>query len=206
MIQACLTMSIKQGYAFAALVMYILVAMSCSSDRQVPAGLYNIDSVISTQIGYLVEHQASIKKKAVLNGVETITNGTPEDSTSWQKELSIFLELDVVNKPINKGEYEVKQHADSKSNLKVKSFTTTEDLPVRFLRIYYRKSLSDLRKIEAQYREANSLYSSTRLLTMEFENFRNRAILSSYRIDGGQKMFLDDSVRYTIAATIDLKQ
>jgi hypothetical protein len=41
---------------------------------------------------------------------------------------------------------------------------------------------------------------------MEFENFRNRAILSSYRIDGGQKMFLDDSVRYTIAATIDLKQ
>jgi hypothetical protein len=167
--------------------------------------LYNVDSVINTQVGYLVEHGASIQKKAILNGVETITKGTPTDSISWQKELSIFLELDVVNKPINKGEYEVQQHADSRSNLKVKSFSTTEDLPVRFLKVYYRKSLTDLRKIEAQYREANSLYSSARLLTMEFENIHNKAILSSYRIEGGQKMFLDDSVQYTIAATIDLR-
>jgi hypothetical protein len=198
-------MSIKQGYALATLAIYCIFSVSCSSDRQVPAGLYNIDSVISTQVGYLVEHEASIQKKAVLNSVETITTGTPGDSISWQKELSIFLELDVVNKPINKGEYEVQQHADSRSNLKVKSFITTEDLPVRFLKVYYWKSLTDLRKIEAQYREANSLYSSTRLLTMEFENIHNKAILSSYRIDGGQKMFLDDSVQYTISATIDLK-
>lgn len=198
-------MSIKQGYALATLAIYCMFSVSCSSDRQVPAGLYNIDSVISTQVGYLVEHEASIQKKAILNGVETITTGTPTDSISWHKELSIFLELDVVNKPINKGEYEVQQHADSRSNLKVKSFITTEDLPVRFLKVYYWKSFTDLRKIEAQYREANSLYSSTRLLTMEFENIHNKAILSSYRIDGGQKMFLDDSVQYTISATIDLK-
>jgi hypothetical protein len=205
MMRTCLAMSIKQGYALATLAIYCIFSISCSSDRQVPAGLYNIDSVISTQVGYLVEHEASIQKKAVLNSVETITTGTPGDSISWQKELSIFLELDVVNKPINKGEYEVQQHADSRSNLKVKSFITTEDLPVRFLKVYYWKSLTDLRKIEAQYREANSLYSSTRLLTMEFENIHNKAILSSYRIDGGQKMFLDDSVQYTISATIDLK-
>jgi hypothetical protein len=205
MMRTCLAMSIKQGYALATLAIYCIFSVSCSSDRQVPAGLYNIDSVISTQVGYLVEHEASIQKKAVLNSVETITTGTPGDSISWQKELSIFLELDVVNKPINKGEYEVQQHADSRSNLKVKSFITTEDLPVRFLKVYYWKSLTDLRKIEAQYREANSLYSSTRLLTMEFENIHNKAILSSYRIDGGQKMFLDDSVQYTISATIDLK-
>lgn len=205
MMRTCLTMSIKQGYALATWAIYCMFSVSCSSDRQVPAGLYNIDSVISTQVGYLVEHEASIQKKAILNGVETITTGVPTDSISWQKELSIFLELDVVNKPINKGEYEVQQHADSRSNLKVKSFITTEDLPVRFLKVYYWKSFTDLRKIEAQYREANSLYSSTRLLTMEFENIHNKAILSSYRIDGGQKMFLDDSVQYTISATIDLK-
>jgi hypothetical protein len=107
---------------------------------------------------------------------------------------------------MHKAVYKVEEYADSKSNLTVKSFATTEDLPVRFLKIYYQKSLSQLRKIEAQYNEANSLYSSRRFLTMEFENVYNKTILTSYSISGGQKMFLDDSVQYNIDANIVLKK
>lgn len=183
-----------------------VVFMTCSSQRQEAAGLYNVDSIITTQIAYLIQYEGSIRKQATLNGVEKITTITPKDTSDWNEELAIFLELDVVNKPINKGEYTVDIYADSKSNLNVKSFTTTEDLPVRFLKVYYQKSMSHILKIEAEYREINSLYTSTRFLTMEFKKLDSKSILSSYSINGGQKMFLDDSVAYTIDGKIALKK
>jgi hypothetical protein len=189
-----------------AIVLITVILLSCSTEEQNTAGLYNVDSLFKTQIDYLVGHEAVISKKAVLNGVEKITMITPKDSLAWNEELSIFFELDVVNKPIHKGIYSVEEYADNKSNLSVKSFSTTEDLPVRFLKVYYQNSLSQLRKIEAQYNEANSLYSSRRFLTMEFENVYNKTILTSYSIKGGQKMFLDDSVQYNIDANIVLKK
>ena len=189
-----------------AIVLITLIFLSCSAEEQNTAGLFNVDSLFKTQIDYLVGHEAVISKKAVLNGVEKITTINPKDSLAWNAELAIFFELDVVNKPIHKAIYKVEEYADNKSNLSVKSFSTTEDLPVRFLKIYYHNSLSQLRKIEAQYNEANSLYSSRRFLTMEFENVYNKTILTSYSIAGGQKMFLDDSVQYNIAANIVLKK
>ena len=188
------------------IVLMALIFLSCSAEEQNTAGLFNVDSLFKTQIDYLVGHEAVISKKAVLNGVEKITTINPKDSLAWNAELAIFFELDVVNKPIHKAIYKVEEYADNKSNLSVKSFSTTEDLPVRFLRIYYQNSLSQLRKIEAQYNETNSLYSSRRFLTMEFENVYNKTILTSYSIAGGQKMFLDDSVQYNIDANIVLKK
>ena len=188
------------------IVLMALIFLSCSSEEQNTAGLFNVDSLFRTQIDYLVGHEAVISKKAVLNGVEKMTTINPKDSLAWNAELAIFFELDVVNKPIHKAIYKVEDYADNKSNLTVKSFSTTEDLPVRFLKIYYQNSMSQLRKIEAQYNEANSLYSSRRFLTMEFENVYNKTILTSYSIAGGQKMFLDDSVQYNIAANIELKK
>ena len=189
-----------------AIVLITLIFLSCSTEEQRTAGLYNVDSLFKTQIDYLVGHEAIISKKAVLNGVEKMTTINPKDSLAWNEELAIFFELDVVNKPIHKGIYHIEEYADNKSNLSVKSFSTTEDLPVIFLKVYYQNSMSQLRKIEAQYNEANSLYSSKRFLTMEFENVYNKTILTSYSITGGQKMFLDDSVQYNIDANIVLKK
>ncbi len=129
----------------------------------------------------------------------------PKNAMDWKNELAIFSELDVINKPINKGAYKVENQADAKSNLSIKSFYTTADLPVKYLRIYYHQSLNKIRKIEAQYNDANSLYMSSRYLAMEFEDSFNKTILTSYSIKGGQKMFLDDSVQYTIGVNIILK-
>ena len=198
-------MAVYTRLFYVAIVLITLVFLSCSEETKT-AGLYNVDSLFKTQIDYLVGHEALISKKAVLNGVEQITTINPKDSLAWNEELAIFFELDVVNKPIHKSIYKVEEYADSRSNLRVKSFSTTEDLPVRFLKVYYQNSLSQLRKIEAQYNEANSLYSSKRFLTMEFENVYNKTILTSYSITGGQKMFLDDSVQYNITGNIVLKK
>lgn len=183
-----------------------LLLAGCSGEEPRTNSLFNIDSLIRNQIHFLLDGKAEIRKKAVLNGVEKITTIHPKDSLTWNDELAIFSELDIINKPIHRAAYKVEDLADKESNLRIRAFTATEDLPVRFLKVYYFKTLDQIRKIEAQYHEKNSLYKSTRLLTMEFENISGKAMLTAYAVDGGQKMFLDDSVQYTIDAGIAKKK
>lgn len=189
---------------FTALISLLLA--NCSPETRSREALYDIDSLIRTQIRYLKEYNTSIQKTALLNGVQNVTTIKPTDSADWDEELAIFMELDVMNKPSNKALYKIDSELDSKNNLNVKSFTATEDLPVVFLKVYYNRSLDELRKVEARYYESNALYKSTRYLTMEFEQVYNTTLLTSYKVAGGQKMFLDDSVQYSISASIDVKQ
>jgi hypothetical protein len=185
---------------------FVIFLGACSSEKRSVQPLYNVDSLVRTQIDYLKTYETSVEKHVLLDGVRKTTTITPKDSAAWNEELAIFLELEVINKPSNKALYEAEQKLDTKSNLNVKSFTSTEELPVTFLKIYYDGSLDQVRKIEAQYNEANALYKSTRYLTMEFEQIFNKTLLTSYAVAGGQKMFLDDSVQYSIQATIAVKQ
>src|SRR5688500_7582547 len=146
---------------------------SCSMEKRIADPLYDVDSLIQTQIKYLKVYKASIEKRALLDGVQNVTTTTPKDSTDWIEELAIFLELSVINKPSNKTYYKIEETLDDRSNLNVRSFTSTDELPVTFLKLYYYRSLDQLRKVEAQYSEANALYKSTRFLTMEFEQIFN---------------------------------
>jgi hypothetical protein len=122
---------------------------SCSNEKQRTVSLYNVDSLISTQINYLLHHRAAVNKKAMLNGAQELTTTNPKDSAGWNEELAIFFELGVVNKPIHRGTYKAETFADNKSNLSVKSFTTTEDLPVKFLKVFYQDSMVLISKFEA---------------------------------------------------------
>ena len=196
----------KTKILFSLFMLVCCVMASCTKQRQKKENLYNIDSLVAGQIDHLLFHGASVNKKVSLNSVEKVTTTVPSSASEWKNELDIFIELDAINKPINKVAYKVETYADRKSNLKVKSFRTAIDLPVKYLLVYYHQSLKEIRKIEAQYNETNTLYSSARFLTMEFQNISNQTVLTSYSINGGQKMFLDDSVKYNIDATIILKK
>jgi hypothetical protein len=71
--------------------------------------------------------------------------------------------------------------------------------------VYYLDNLSNIKKIEALYSEANSLLKESRLLTLEFKEVYNKNILNSYSIKGGQKMFLGDSVQFMVRGSISLQ-
>jgi hypothetical protein len=178
----------------------------CTGGGESGSSVYNIDSLLRGQIRNFAGQNVEIKKRAVLNGVEKQTVIQPADSAAWSEELAIFLELDIINRPINRRLYKAEDARDKESNLRIRSFTATEELPVKFLKIYYFRKLDQIRRIEAVYDTENSLYASTRHLVMEFENISGRPTLTSYSVDGGQKMFLDDSVEYTIDASIAQKE
>jgi hypothetical protein len=180
------------------------VLSSCLTGKE-ESSFYPIDSLVTKQLTELTDRNARLSKSAVVHGKSDSITYTPKDTIEWGKELGVFRQLELINKPVNHGSYLVEDNLkDPASNLTVKSFTSTEELPVRYMKIFYQTSVSRPRKIEALYDEANSLYKSSRLLFMEFSQINNKTVLTSYSIDGGQKMIMGDSVTFLIKGNITI--
>jgi len=185
------------------LCFFIGLCMSCSR-KEKKGNLYAIDSLVIAQVKFLSEKKAKLTKVTLLEGKEDKVSFTPKDSAAWTNELEIFAMLDMINKPTNMGYYQADDLSDIRSNLSVKAFSTKEELPIKYLRVYYHQDISKLRKLEAEFNELNSLYKSARMLTMEFQQMDNKVVLTSYEIAGGQKMFLGDSVQYNIKGILSI--
>jgi hypothetical protein len=182
--------------------MLVTAISGCDTEQETKA-LFRIDSLVTNQINLLTNIRAGLFKEALLEGRIDTVNYTPADTTQWVKELDIFRELKVINKPVNSGSYQVDDGLfDQRSNLKVKAFTSTEELPVVYLRVYYQATVDKPRRIEALYKEENILFASTRLLSMHFEQIDNRTVLTAYDVKGGQKMMFSDSVTFYIKGKI----
>jgi hypothetical protein len=179
-----------------------LLAFSCG-DKPAQTLLFNIDSLVAKQENYLAQSNAKLQKHAIINGVSDDTLLTNKEM--WKKELEIFRQLQSINKPVNRINYIVDDGLfDPSSNLTVKAFSAKTDLPVQYVRVFYQDSIARPRKIEALYQNKNILYASSRLLTMEFENLGGQVVLTSYSVEGGQKMLMGDSVMFTIEGKITI--
>ncbi|HYG02591.1 MAG TPA: hypothetical protein VD927_09100 [Chryseosolibacter sp.] len=165
--------------------------------------LYNIDSLLNAQVNFLTQSKAKLEKNAIIGDETERQVYTPADSTAWSHELEIFRKLNEINKPVSRGSYLVDDGLfDPASNLTVKAFSAVEDLPVKYVRISYSASVDKPRKIEALYDDRNQMYASGRLMTLEFHQIKDKSVLTSYSVEGGQKIILGDSVRYVIHGKI----
>jgi len=165
---------------------------------------FDLDSLVNSQVAYLSRSKASLKKEATILG-KSSTSVNTLDSTSWSHELDVFRQLDLINLPIYSDVYLIKNGAkDSKSNLLIRSFDAPANSAVPYLRLFYQTSPARLKKLEAHYQKTNSLYHTQRKLVMHFDDTAGKALLTSFFIEGDQKMIFSDSVQYTIRAEIQL--
>lgn len=183
------------------LLLSALALLSCESQKP-SATFYDIDSLVTGQVYHLTRINARLSKEALLSGETDTVTYTPADTTAWIKELEPFSKLNEINKPVNRGQYEVTEGLDRGSNLTVKSFQSEVKLPIVYLKIYYQGNIGKPRKIEALYDEDNLLYRSARLLSMHFQQVGSETVLTSYSVRGGQKMILGDSVAFYISGKI----
>lgn len=164
----------------------------------------DFDSLINAQVANLSKSIATLKKGVTIDG-KNDSSSTVLDSIGWSHELDIFRQLDVINRPIYRDVYVVKDGVkDSKSNLLIRSYEISTPATIPYIRLYYQDSPSRIKKIEALYQETNSLYSSQRILKMYFDDSTGKPRLTGFLIEGHQKIMLSDSVRYTIKAEITL--
>lgn len=180
-------------------------SLSCTTHTKKNTLYYPVDSLINAQVGFLTKSKALLIKKAEIDGTEETVSFIPSDSAAWAHELDIFSELNVINNPVNAGSYIVESDVkDTNSNLTIRSFTGEESLSVVYLKIFYLEVPAKLKRVEALYREENSLLKGSRLLILEFQEINGKTILTSYSIEGSQKMFLGDSVKFSIKGTITI--
>jgi len=160
------------------------------------------DSLISSNTKYLVIKNASLNKRTVVGQKQDTVTFQP-DSTHWSNELDVFRQLSAYQRPAYRDDYVMTDGIkDSQSNLSVREFKSTKQVPVPLMRFFYYKELKQLKKIEADYVETNTLYSTTRHLLMEFDDTDGKHVLSNYSIDGVQQMILSDNESYQIRGTI----
>jgi len=158
---------------------------------------FDFDSLVNNQVHQIASAKASIIKKTFLNGKKDSTILLP-DTAQWRHELDAFQQLDVINKPLFKGNYQSSNQEDDHSNLFVRSFTTKMKSPVPEVKFFYQDGYMKLKRIESVFNESNALYSTSRKLTLEFEDQQGIAMISKYRVQGFQKMILSDSVKFSI--------
>jgi hypothetical protein len=182
----------------------LMLLSTCAPPNSGGRALFAIDSLLHAQASQLSKAQASLNKQIVLGTKQEEVTLVPRDTTAWLKELEVFSVMNAINKPINRDRYQVSESGDPKSNLRVKSFSTSNDLPVTYVRLYYHGKPQRIRKIEAEYKELNGLYTTRRLLALEFEDMNGTPVMTSYSMLGGQKMLLDDTVRYDIKGRVRL--
>lgn len=180
----------------------MLTLCSCSSADTSAAMFYPIDSVLNLQAEFLAAQRATLKKTAAMGEDISSASYAPASFEEWKKELEIFYHINVVNKPVNRTAYSVSETMPAESDLRVKTLTAKEELPVRELRIYFRENMLAPERIEAELYEDNSMYEGTQQLKMLFEKINGRTVLKNYSIDGGQEMFLADSVQFRITGEI----
>jgi len=157
---------------------------------------FDFDSLVNAQVHQMASAKASLIKKTTLNANQDSTVITP-DTAQWKRELDAFQQLDVINKPLFKGNYLAQDQDDDHSNLLVRAYTAKIKSPVPEVKFFYQDGRK-LRRIESLFNEGNVLYSTSRKLTLEFKEQAGAIVISRYRVQGFQKMIFSDSAKFSI--------
>lgn len=198
--------SLQNNRKLISLLIIPVIVFACQQQQKDTARktFYDFDSLVNAQVTYLSMTSSALHKEASIDDTTEVVDVPKIDSAAWAEELDIFRQLDLVNKPIFRADYVVRDGLhDTGSNLLIREITSSaKEVPLPVLKIYYEGSIKNVRKIEGLYNEKNALYSGSRYLSMELNNVYNKTILTSYSITGGQKMIMGDSVQFKIMGTI----
>lgn len=183
----------------------MVVCWSCVPEKNDKAKsvklYYDIHGLIDEQVKLLDSISPSLYKKAVINGVEEISQFVPEDSAAWSKELQIFKSADI-NKSILSDSYAITE--SSEVNVKTITYSSkySESTLVDNLLIQIAENNNKLQKFHAHLNNKNELYASSKELEMYFINENGKHRIAGYSIAGSQKMISKDSAYYLIEAKI----
>ncbi|MDU0370605.1 hypothetical protein ACFPAF_09400 [Hymenobacter endophyticus] len=155
---------------------------------------FNLLGFLEQQSTLLGQRRPAVEKQVLLrDGQQEVTRVQP---TEWAKELQIFQQADI-NKPALRGLYVVDSAALS-SGLVQHTYRRLPgtDHPVEQLTVVSRDSV--VQDITASIDQDNPLVYSAKTVELHCQNGQ----LTSYRVNGVQKLILFDSVRYAVRGRV----
>ncbi|MCA6078682.1 hypothetical protein [Fulvivirga sedimenti] len=182
-------------------LLLLIVLAGCENlNPDVPTVFYNVDSLVNAQVNYLVEMRPEVVKTGEIREDAGESVVIP-DSLQWTRELAIFRRADI-NKPRLREQYSVEEGSDKDGEWISYTAQREKNLPVRNLTIRYAGNRNQIRMLEALIKDVNPLYNSERLIQMSFDQIDGTSVLSSYFIQGGQRMKLRDTVEFDLTAKV----
>ncbi|WP_233854343.1 hypothetical protein [Dyadobacter sp. CY326] len=192
---------IKSSTQLSCLLLVICLSLSaCDKAGTVdnePKVYYDLKGFIDNQITYLNEIKPKVAKKVTLNGKEESQQETQID---WKKELELFAQADI-NKPAYAKSYTVTKSDSSVFEYKLKA---GENLPVRYLMIKVDSATQQPVRVKAIVQSENRIYKSQRNIELACTRKNNLVEVSSYTIQGYQKLVLMDAKTFNVTAKIGL--
>lgn len=175
-----------------------VMAIGCGGEVRRDNQLFNIDSLLNAQVALLDKTRAQGIKQATVDGKRdsAIVSG----SQQWQVELEVFRELDMINRPANREQYEMK--VTTTDSLKTVSYQPRDgSKKLITLMITYGPD-SSLRRIEAAHENRTAIFSTHSSMYLAFADHKGASLLSTYRLSGSQHLLLGDSVAYILEGTV----
>ena len=158
---------------------------------------YNLTAYLQEQTARLQQQQPPVLKSVTTKGQppETIQM----DEVDWEKELAIFQEVDL-SRPALRDFYREERHTlPNGSTVSIFTKDAQAAAPVERLQLTV-SPFQKLEHLEAVVLEENMLFYSKRNITLAAEPGTGN--LTSYRVEGVQKLVFGDSLRYRIDANL----
>jgi len=188
----------KKQYILALVVSFLAAACEQPVPRAASAeGFFDVSAYIQNQIDYLQAEQPMLLKSVQTgdNPVETIETG----DTDWEEELAIFTEADL-KRPSLRDYYIRKEERLPNGNLAVR-YNKMEDAeaPIEYLYLELNPDKT-LQHLEAMFLDENILFFSKRKASLSID--QGSGNISSYKIEGVQKLILGDTLQYAVHANL----
>lgn len=168
-----------------------ILLSSCLPDQQVAKSDYfNLDSLLKKQVEILITTNPTINKTVKI-GEEVEQQSVQFDSLGWTKELSVFSQMDP-NKPSNVNAFMVQR-----SGSKV-TFSRKDPSEQGLLLLSLTYNGDDLVALSGTHFSETSVYIMEQELSMSIANDR----ISTYNIQGFQKMIYMDSTKFDVSVQI----
>lgn len=187
-----------------ALVMGGLLATACAPEAEElsETPYFDLPTLVRQQVQWLDSLNPPVVLQATI-GDRVETETMQKDSARWAETLALFRQSDI-NQPVLQGQYEASDSVLQDQNLRLKAYRSrqADRAEIPYLRVYYRDTITDVRRIETAFQEDNLLYSTYRKMWMNFTPYRGQPRVTTFETVGKQKMILRDSVIYTVQGEV----
>ncbi|SHI40519.1 hypothetical protein SAMN02745146_0782 [Hymenobacter daecheongensis DSM 21074] len=155
---------------------------------------FDVKGLLDAQVTALTKQNPAVEKKVQLRGGPPETTRVPH--ANWSKELQIFYQADI-NKAALRGAYTTMPPTRTPAGVR-QVYVRKPGIASAVEQLAVLSDGPDVREVAATLTQDNPLFFSRKKLVLSYQS----GTLSSYRVEGIQKLVLFDTLRYAAAVRV----